>query len=210
MTNPIEHRQFREEHPLNAITGDYDLFAIWPYKQGANRYNKYGNDRRMLGTTQAWSQRRRIASQLERYFTTQGQGTKLGNMTNRIYEVGQTVNSVIANIRIPRNRGSQWGPFPKRNVLWHSDEAARPFVNDVDLPLIAFTPARNEVVIQTLQGFKEFIDLCIKSGIKVTLAEGWAMNPSTEKPNRLGQGYNNLVPSDWRGGQWIVPPWYNA
>ncbi|WP_444927984.1 anthrax toxin-like adenylyl cyclase domain-containing protein [Microbulbifer sp. TRSA002] len=210
MTNPVEHRHFRNEHPLNAITGDYDLFAIWPFKQGAKRFDRYGDDRRILGTAQAWSQRQHIENQLERNFTTQGQGTKLGNITNRIYEVSQTLNSTIGGIRNPRAGAGHWGPFPRRNVLWHSDEAARPYVNDIDLPLIAFTPARSEVVIQTLQAFREFIAMCRIHGVHVTLAEGWAMNPTNNKPDRLGQGYGRFVPRDWHFGQWIVPPWYNA
>ena len=31
LTNPVEHRAHKNQHHLNAVTGDYDLFAIWPY-----------------------------------------------------------------------------------------------------------------------------------------------------------------------------------
>ncbi|MEI6158426.1 MAG: anthrax toxin-like adenylyl cyclase domain-containing protein [Roseococcus sp.] len=222
MTNPIEHRHFREEHPLNAITGDYDLFAIWPYARGANRYDRNGADRRVLGTVQAWSERENIAKRLELNFTEDfqrpprpgampvqigefaSQGTKLGNMTNRIYEVSQFLNSTIGGMR-----SEEGGPFPRRNVLWHSDEAARPFVSDVDLPLIAFTPARNSVAIRTIPEFREFIALCLAEGFRVNLAEGWVLEPTAQQPNRLGAGYARHVPANW-AKQWLVPPWYNA
>jgi len=223
MTNSVDHRQFRENHPLNAITGDYDLFAIWPFARGQNRYDRNGADRRMLGTVKAWTERHNIERNLERNFTQAAQrpprpgampveigvfgsqGTKLGNMTNRLYEVSQFLNATIGGMR-----SAEGGPFPRRNVLWHSDEAARPFVNDVDLPLIAFTPTRVSIGIRTIADFKTFIALCDASGVRVSLAEGWAMNPEANKPNRLGDEYAQYVPRDWASGQWLVPPWYNA
>ncbi len=222
MTNPVQHRHFREEHPLNAITGDYDLFAVWPHARGINRYDRNGADRRVLGTVQAWSQRNHIANNLERNFTQPfqrpprpgaapgplgpfgSQGTKLGNMTNRLYEVSQFLNSTIAGMR-----SEEGGPFPRRNVLWHSDEAARPFVSDVDLPLIAFTPNYNSFAIRNLADFRDFIRECLAAGFHVNLAEGWVLEPTAQKPNRLGAAYAHHVPANW-ATQWLVPSWYNA
>jgi hypothetical protein len=107
--------------------------------------------------------------------------------------------------------------FPRRNVLWHSDEAARPGVKDVDLPLIAFTPGGNFVGIQNIADFRRFVLLCILAGLVPTLAEGWVMNPDPHNPdparrypNRLGAAFAPLMPPDWNGGQWLVPRWYNA
>lgn len=222
MTNPIGHRHYREEHPLNAITGDYDLFAIWPHTHGVHRYDRNSADRRVLGTVQAWSQRENIANNLERNFTQNfqrpprpgampvelgafgSQGTKLGNMTNRLYEVSQFLNSTIGGMR-----SEEGGPFPRRNVLWHSDEAARPFVSDVDLPLIAFTPTYHSVAIRSLADFREFIADCLRAGFHVKLAEGWVLPPTAQKPNRLGPDYARHVPAAW-ATQWLVPSWYNA
>lgn len=218
MTNSVDHRQFREEHPLNAITGDYDLFALWPFMRGANRYDRDGEDRRVLGTVRAWSQRHHIEAVLERNFTVpdangQQQGTKLGNMTNRLYTVSQFLNSTIAGMRT----GVAGQNFPRRNVLWHSDEAARPFVSDVDLPLIAFLPSGGHVAIENIADFRNFVLLCLLGGVRPNLAEGWVMNPDPTNadprqrfPNRLGAAFAPLMPPDWNGGQWLVPRWYNA
>lgn len=218
MTNSVDHRHFREEHPLNAITGDYDLFALWPFLRGANRYDRDGEDRRVLGTVKAWSQRNHIETVLERHFTRPDatgaqQGTKLGNMTNRLYTVAQFLNSTIAGLRT----GEDGRSFPRRNVLWHSDEAARPFVADVDLPLIAFLPNHSMVGIENIADFRNFTLLCLAAGIRPVLAEGWTMNPDPGNadpkkryPNRLGAAFAPFVPPDWNDGQWLVPRWYNA
>jgi hypothetical protein len=218
MTNSVNHRQFREEHPLNAITGDYDLFALWPFISGANRYDRHGEDRRVLGTVKAWTQRNHIETVLERNFTLPDehgaqQGTKLGNMTNRLYMVSHVLNSTISGQRT----GEGGRNFPRRNVFWHSDEAARPFVADVDLPLIAFLPSGSHVAIENILDFKRFFWLCVLGGVVPTLAEGWAMNPDPHNadpkkryPNRMGSAYAAFVPPDWNDGQWLVPRWYNA
>ncbi|WP_160172726.1 anthrax toxin-like adenylyl cyclase domain-containing protein [Methylomarinum vadi] len=193
MTNPPGHRSYRGETYLNAITGDYDLFAIWPFV-GSYDASAYGLDHRPLGTvkgsvTQA---ERDNVENLERHFTEGGQGTKLGNITPRIYLICQLVNSIIA----------------KQQVLWHSDEAARPFLDDVDLPVMAFTPAGNYVGIESIFDFKVFISYCDEAGIKVTLSNAWAQEPTAQKPNRLGASYAGYVPAD--GVRIIVPDWYNA
>ncbi|MGA1870939.1 MAG: anthrax toxin-like adenylyl cyclase domain-containing protein [bacterium] len=202
MTNPVNHRQYQNENFRNAITGDYDLFAIWPYRE---HYQHEGYDRRILGTANAWSERNHIANDLERNFTVEGQGTKMGNITNRIYCVSQFLNSMIGGVRI-----RDWGPFPNRMVCWHSDEAARPFVNDVDLPIIAFAPSRAQIGVSTIGDFRDLISLCQQEDFYVTLHEGWVLNPQPGKANRLGQDYAPLVPQWMRNPQpWNVPAWYN-
>jgi hypothetical protein len=220
MSNPAQHRHIeRDENPqafLNAVTGDYDLFAIWPYVGGPKGYDPHGLDRRVLGTAKAYSQRHQIESR-ERLFTVSdpekhpmagSQGTKLGNITDRIYEVGQYLNSVIGGSRC-HSFGRVWGPFPRRNVIWHSDEAARPFVDDADLPILAIAPTGHEIGVESIQDFRELVDRSREAGLRVTLAEGWTLNPDARKPNRLGAAYANLVPDHWRGQQIQVPAWYN-
>jgi len=188
MTNPPGHRQFPGEHYLNAVTGDYDLFAIWPYVED---YDPYGEDYRPLGTTRGYTaEERRNIDTLERNFTKSGQGTKLGNITNRIYMVCQLINSIIG-----------------RHVLWHSDESARPFLDDVDLPVIAFTPAGYYFSIESIDDFKYFIALCDFAQINVTLSNAWVQNPTARHSNRLGRAYANRVPPDTI--RTIVPDWYN-
>lgn len=220
MTNPVEHRHIRsDEHPdafLNAVTGDYDLAAVWPYTTGPRAYDPQGLDRRALGTVKAHSQAHIIESMRERFFTkgegghpfVGSQGTKLGNITDRIYEVAQCLNSVIGGSR-SHSDGRIWGPFPRRNVLWHSDEAARPFVSDVDLPFFAIAPTGAEYGIESIADFRDFINECVGQGFRVTLAEGWALNPTADKPKRLGAAFAHLVPDHWHGRQIQVDQWYN-
>lgn len=192
MTNPPEHRSYRSDTHLNAITGDYDLFAVWPYV-GSYDASPYGLDHRPLGTVKGSLSKaeRENVEKLERNFTEGGQGTKLGNITPRIYMICQLINSIVA----------------KQQVLWHSDEAARPFLDDVDLPVMAFTPAGNYVGIETIFDFKVFISYCDGAGIKVTLSNAWAQDPTGKKPNRLGLSFAQYVPPD--GVRIIMPDWYN-
>ena len=231
MTNSPEHRQFPGENYLNAITGDYDLFAVWPFVKSkkSNTHldsnkgkakpgvvsgydaSQFGMDYRPLGTVIGHGAHKgnifRLEGEFAREWDTETnepveggmvQGTKLGNITERIYLVGQLVNSLVA-------AGS---PTGRQQVIWHSDEAARPALDDLDLPLIAFTPAGNEIGIDTIFDMKVFISFCQKEGICVTLSSAWVQNPNDEFQNRLGEDYSGLVPRD--GPRWIVPHWYNA
>jgi hypothetical protein len=204
MTNPRNHRSWPAGDFRNAVTGDYDLFTIWPHVAD---YDHDGDDRRVLGGAQNWTNREHIETALERNYTVSGQGTKLGNMTNRVYMVCQLLNSGIG-VAQGGSDGKTWGPFPRRMVCWHSDETTRPFVSEVDLPLIAFAPSRVEIGIETITDFKQFIGMCQAESIHVTLGEGWTLNPAPGKQNRLGTAYARLVPK-WMGGQWKVPDWYN-
>jgi hypothetical protein len=206
MTNPRHHRSWPDDDFRNAVTGDYDLFSVWPY---VANYDHHGEDRRVLGTAQNWTQRHHIEHKLERNFTVEHkftadrQGTKLGNVTNRIYMICQLLNSMIGQSSVDK-----WGPFPQRMVCWHSDETTRPFVNDVDLPILAFSPSRHEYGIETIQDFREFIQMCEDDKIRVILGEGWTLPPDDKKPNRLGPTYARLVP-EWMEGPWKAPDWYN-
>lgn len=191
MTNPPGYGIASPEY-LKAITGDYDLFAVWPFSGDYNP-NPYGDDHRPLGTVlgSVGKAERENVERLERDFTTSGQGTKLGNITPRIYLVCQLINSIVG-----------------RHVLWHSDEAARPFLDDVDLPVAAFTPLGNFVGIENISDFKAFISFCDKEGIKVTLSNAWAQDVTAKHKNRLGSAYKRYVPPN--GMRIIVPDWYNG
>jgi hypothetical protein len=191
MTNPPGHGLQSKTPHLNAITGDYDLFAVWPYDEHYDA-GVGGDDERPLGTVRGSNSaaERHNVETLERNFTRGGQGTKLGNITNRIYMVCQLINSIVG-----------------RSVLWHSDEAARPFLDDVDLPVIAFCPAGTHFGLETIHDFQVFIEACRIERIRVTVSNAWAQDATTAKPNRLGAGYARFVPAD--GVRIIVPDWYN-
>ena len=193
MTNPPDHGIGDRVAPhLKAITGDYDLFAVWPY---ASAYDARpgGDDHRPLGTVRGSNSRadRDNVTHLEENFTVTGQGTKLGNITNRIYLVCQLINSLVG-----------------RNVLWHSDESARPFLDDVDLPVAAFCPAGTHFGIESVHDFDVFIRGCLQERIHVTLSDAWVKQVQGDIfKRRLGNEYAGYVPAD--GVRVIVPAWYN-
>ena len=194
LTNPPGHRLSAAESYLNAVTGDYDLFAVWAYERGPGGYDAspYGDDHRPLGTVHGsvTPLDRQNVTHAERNFTQGGQGTKLGNITPRIYMLCQVINSMVG-----------------RTVLSHSDESARPFLDDVDLPVIAFTPSGAYYGIENIPDFKVFIAACLQEGIRVVLSDAWTQNPTAAKPNRLGTAYDQFVPAN--GHRIIVPDWYN-
>ncbi|MCX6590040.1 MAG: anthrax toxin-like adenylyl cyclase domain-containing protein [Acidobacteria bacterium] len=210
MTNPIGYTSWPTGDFRNAITGDYDLFALWPTVAA---YDHSGKDRRILGTASALTDGRAI-DHMEHNFTEvddHHQATKIGNITDRLYELCQLLNSAIGGAVSPNSVPS--GPFPERMVCWHSDEAARPGVTDVDLPMIAFAPSGLEIGVETMADFKELVDVALVAGFKVNLAEGWTSHAKA-KPNQLGPDYLPLVPS-WRPpGQPApmlkIPAWYNS
>jgi hypothetical protein len=192
MTNPPGYGIMGVHERFKAITGDYDLFAVWPFK-GSYNAGAYGDDHRPLGTVRGsvGKAERENVEHLERNFTVGGQGTKLGNITPRIYMVCQMINSIIG-----------------RHVLWHSDEAARPFLDDVDLPVLAMTPLGNYFGIENIFDFKVFIEFCDREGIHVSLSNAWAQDATAKHPNRLGAEFSRYVPAD--GKRIIVPNWYNG
>ena len=72
--------------------------------------------------------------------------------------------------------------YPQRNVVWHSDEAARPFVNDIDLPLIAWIPKHTHAFcIETAAQLAELILWADSLGYYVQINQGW-----------LGSGRNQI------------------
>jgi hypothetical protein len=225
MSNPSTHRLHPSDNAPNAhhnaITGDYDMFALWPDK---NHYDaKPGAmDHRPLGTvhgsgTDSAGQKRKFnifkleANFVKPWIDNQGewhktQESKIGNVTPRIYMVSQLINSAIGFL----------GTSPGRNLLWHSDEAARPGVDAVDLPMGAFHPDGKIYGIEkstdgnNLTNFKAFINFAIAGGYHVNLSQGWVQ--STNHANvmmRLNRNdYSQFIPED--GVRTKVENWYNA
>ena len=217
MTNPPDHRSYPEGHYLNAVTGDYDLFAIWPTVED---YDPTGLDRRIFGTVRVLSRRKEIddmesdfvdTSSSDPSATRSRQSTKLGNMTDRIYLVSQILNSAIGILTTSDGVGGLTSRGT-RNVLWHSTESARPYVFDLDLPLIAFMPSNAGVQqfgIESISDFEHLIAAAITCGFRPLLAEGWVHEPRAKYMQRLGRKYRHLVPRDVEGGPIKVAPWYN-
>lgn len=220
MSNPLTHRLHTSDNAPNshhnAVTGDYDMFALWPNK--ANYDAKVGGwDHRPLGTVRGsgkdpqGKERKLKIFELEANFVKpwkdesgishETQESKIGNVTPRIYMVSQLINSAIGGL----------GTSPGRNLLWHSDEAARPGVDEVDLPMGAFHPDGNWYCIgKNLNSFKAFIDFAIEDGYHVNLSQGWVQ--PTNHANTIMQlnrsVYGQHIPENGKRIQ--VPHWYNA
>jgi hypothetical protein len=208
MTNPPKHRSWPGDDFRNAVTGDYDLFAIWPHSAV---YDHDGEDRRVFGAQRGWADRKLIADVLEPEFARDRSGafqnTKLGNLTDRIYFLSQLLNSTIGSSGAS-SAGKLWPAHPSRMVLWHSTEDARPFTSDIDSDLIAILPNRKEVGIPGIRDFKEFVLASARAGFVVTLGDGMVLEPDKDTPNRLGAVFAGCVP-EWTGGRTIAPSWYN-
>lgn len=111
----------------NATTGDYDLFGVWPVHDAPRT-----EDQRRI---------RKIGRE----------DPFVGNITNRVFEVAQLINSEIAR----RTRGNV---VPNR--VFHSDEAGNPFAPDLSFPVAAFLPRRHQNRmgrIDDLQGLRQCI-----------------------------------------------------
>ncbi|MCJ7825736.1 MAG: CyaA/EF/ExoY family adenylyl cyclase toxin [Anaerolineales bacterium] len=151
---------------LNAVTGDYDLFALWPHRDTAP-----GMDSRMAGMRPDITNQRIIDKE----------HGDLGNITNRVYEVGQIINSQMA---------ASLASKEKPNRVFHSDEAGRPFIDDVDLPAAAFMPKIDRIIhpegrmqmirpsgrmylISTREELSEFILRCHGIGFRIYINKGW-------------------------------------
>lgn len=151
---------------LNAVTGDYDLFALWPHSDTAPDM-----DSRMAGMRPDITNQRIIDKE----------HGDLGNITNRVYEVGQMVNSQMA---------ASLASKEKPNRVFHSDEAGRPFIDDVDLPAAAFMPKIDRIIhpsgrmqmirpsgrmylISTREELSKFILRCHAIGFRIYINKGW-------------------------------------
>jgi hypothetical protein len=234
MTNPVAHSSYvvdpnnhANQYFRNAVTGDYDLFAIWPK---AAAYDREGLDRRAAGTLRSVSEKKGIYAFEDRT------RAKIGNITDRVHEICQVINSRVGPLRTYRDAGAVDWSFPGRSVCWHSDEAGRPGVLEVDLPLIAWVPVPNmkpveklfdaelrweTVVIRSIADFAAFIRLAVGLGFKCTLSEAWVDLPNVQRPAKKG-GYKLLRPGDlpkssavivadeWKDGPLKIDAFYNA
>lgn len=190
MTNP--YKEYAGENAYkNVVTGDYDLFAVWPE---AGLYRHEGADRRLAGTMGGGKGTAATKQVFAR------EQIQIGNVTDRIYQVAQMLNSVI---------GAMTG-LPNRNVCFHSDEAGRPMVDEIDAPLIAFVPTPAGVKTYGIEkGTKErdlkaLVEECLAAGYRVTLHPAWARQMGLAPADVA-----SLVPA-WDGGgdEVVESPWY--
>ncbi len=161
MTNA--HRPYRKDSPmyhLNALTGDYDLFAVWPRKIDKEL------DRRVAGMFKGLDNKELIKREESNPI-----GKVVGNITERIYFLGQVFNS-----RLPKNPEAPAGV----NRVYHSDEGGRPFVSEVD-SAIGFGPDGKVFEIKDAEDLSKAIIYYgrpenkkgIKYGYKCFVNQGW-------------------------------------
>lgn len=135
---------------LNAVIGDYDLFAVWPYAGARVPYDPRSEDRRF-----GHPQHPNIA-QLEH--------PQLGNITDRVHLVAGLLNSMFTGA-------------DGRQMVHHSDEGGRPGIQGVDLPLIGFVPFRQGTVVIGIRkdgnDWNNFTKLCRDAGFTVVLHPAW-------------------------------------
>lgn len=177
MTNPHPAYTKPANRHRNAVTGDYDLFAVWPHLE--EFFND--EDRRVGGMTINIEDKTIIANE----------DALLGNISPRIELIAQLINSKIP----PAVPGE-----PAPNRLFHSDEAGRPFVQEVEFPVAAFVPnvdgdhrpvawdGRADLtsvvkayLITDVLTFREFIMHCFDGRYVPFLNKGW-MHQLVEDP----------------------------
>lgn len=164
-----------------ACTGDYDLFAVWPTRQHYQAQAALGVDRRPVDTFtlhEVWSAaasnqlREAIAANVDAL-----ERPGLGNITLRVEDTAVRLNRAIAR------RGYRGG-----NIVHHSDEGGRPFINDIDLPTIAFVPnnANSPFAIESLFDLSIFIRQAHQAGY-VTIVNGAWSADIIAAHNAIGQ-----------------------
>jgi len=140
----------------NAITGDYDLFAVWPLLHRG--YNS-ALDRRKAGMFASITKEHIFAHEHK----------QLGNISQRIFNIAQILNSVIMN----STPGSV-----KPNRVFHSDEGGRPGADALDLPAAAFVPNmggnQGMFLIENSQQMKALVASCVYLGYVTFINAGWA------------------------------------
>jgi len=117
----------------SATTGDYDLFAVWPSKASFDQGAAIGLDRRPVDPFTLFKLANSVADPalkkaINENVTALEQPGR-GNITLRIEDTAVRLNAAIAR------RG-----YTSGNMVHHSDEGGRPFIDDIDLPLIGFFP----------------------------------------------------------------------
>ncbi len=117
----------------SATTGDYDLFAVWPSKQSFDQGAAIGLDRRPVDPLTLFQLANSVADPaLKRAINENVNALEhpgRGNITLRVEDTAVRLNTAIAR------RG-----YTSGKMVHHSDEGGLPFIDDIDLPLIAFFP----------------------------------------------------------------------
>ncbi|MEM7188183.1 MAG: anthrax toxin-like adenylyl cyclase domain-containing protein [Pseudomonadota bacterium] len=132
-----------------AVTGDYDLFSLCVrrdlYRPGG--VGQRGHDARMVSVP-------KLEKNIKAKKQDVGEDIHMGNMSPRHHDVKNALNTAF------QRRGYAGG-----NMVHHSDEAGRPFIDDVDMPLFAVVPGQpNPWGFENLGDLREFWASWIRTG----------------------------------------------
>lgn len=181
----VQQGVVRDDMPLykKATTGDHDLFAVW----GPNGLPQDVYARPVDSSDMSSG----IDLDLK-------EDPDQGNISQYVSQVATLLNQAIRRVR--------WGDakfaYSGGDMVHHSDEAARPFIDDVDLPFIAFfppgvcdlpqAPGKTVVAFETVAEFRQLIDAAIKWDYHIELNPGW-IDELSEGKGVLKRKYKKYV-----------------
>lgn len=159
------------------VTADYDLFAIWPPKDGgedlvARRHNlhaqllhKTGGDTSTIGGDVARMPKvdDRLQSKGHR------EHHRYGDVSGRVMLTKTLLNSALI--------GQDSSPYEGGNAIHHNDEAGNFALAKGSLqsclPLIAFSPDHGTILVRSLADFKELVEDSRTRGYAVKAKPEW-------------------------------------
>lgn len=123
----------------NAVTGDYDLFAVWPKRGSAqsmaasiSRLSEKGTKRFSVLQNGVWIDIIPSYAELENPGSGMDEDPRLGNITDNVMLVAKLLNSLAMH--------AVDGVVVDPNKVIHGDEGGRPGVTSLELPTAVFVP----------------------------------------------------------------------
>ena len=168
-----------DEAYKNAVTGDFDLFAVWP------RRGKEREFRVRVGGMVPGADPKAQKAQIYAAEARDAIGRVAGNISDGLYLIGQLINSAMA----------EPGRAVQPNRVFHSDEGGRPGMAEVDSS-VAFTPAGTVHLFgDRSPEFPRFILQCAADNFVVFLNAGW-IAPLGESAKQAGveEAWGAFVP----------------
>ena len=137
---------------FSTVTGDYDLFGVWPHKSilDIKRVDRRLSPTRTDSDTFTAEEKSDI-------------GYRVGNYSARVQRIGQAINAYIGAV----------SHLPDRKCVHHSDEAGRPGIDDIDLPLVGFIPQVDAFYMETVQDFEVFLFAAVQRGYVPEFNKAW-------------------------------------
>jgi len=141
----------------NAVSGDYDLFAVWPFtpnasfemttriSERASKPSESDKIQRLFIPVEAKENAIEITKSRNVFIEFIGtykeldgkEDRELGNINDLVSLAAQTLNSLIRAQYLGKNAKDK-GQFPNR--AFHSDEGGRPGVDEIEYPIACFMP----------------------------------------------------------------------